>query len=133
MSGTEPALAPPGVQEVVMSSRSAPKVTGRHTSFLLYLGALLSSTGCRPCNPMDPHPGCDLTHPDYTSSERETLEILDARKSRDGSCSSATCGSNSPYINTFPFNGLNVSGCINADGYALDKESIAPGDDAGAC
>jgi hypothetical protein len=71
--------------------------------------------GCCPSNKLSKHPGCDLK-PEKREQHRVHERAL-------GDCQAAICGSNSPYVNTFPFNGLNPAGCINADGYALKATS----------
>jgi hypothetical protein len=42
----------------------------------------------------------------------------------DGDCPSAACGSNSPLVNAFPYNGLHPDGCLNQDGAALVRNSL---------
>lgn len=39
-------------------------------------------------------------------------------------CPPSSCGSNSPTINVFPYNGLHADGCKNKDGAALAKFSL---------
>jgi len=41
-----------------------------------------------------------------------------------GGCPSSSCGSNSPVLNVFPYNGLHPDGCVNQDGAALEKFSL---------
>jgi hypothetical protein len=44
-----------------------------------------------------------------------------------GGCPSSSCGSNSPVLNVFPYNGLHPDGCANQDGAALEKFSLQRG------
>lgn len=50
-----------------------------------------------------------------------------------GDCPTASCGSNSPLINAFPFNGIHPSGCSNADGDSLDVHSFRINVPTGRC
>jgi hypothetical protein len=42
----------------------------------------------------------------------------------DFGCPPASCGSNSPDLNVFPYNGLHPDGCRNREGAALEKFSL---------